>query len=60
MYQKKHLRLLLSEIELHGYVNESKGIHLKNFSYYNFKVIETNNYKLKSLIRLSYMSWGTN
>ena len=31
MNQQKFLRLLVSEIELHGYVNESKGIHVKNF-----------------------------
>ena len=58
MNQQKYLRLLIIEIELHGNVNESNGIHLKKFSCFNFEIIKTNRYKLKCLTRLSFLSWG--
>ena len=57
MNQQKYLRLLIIEIELHGYVNESKRRPLKKFSHFTFIVIKTNSYKLKLSLRLSYMSW---
>ena len=53
------MRLLFSEIELHGSINKSKKYTVKKIvSYFNYKVIKTNNYKLKSLTS-SYTSWGS-
>ena len=52
----------MREIELHGDRNKSKKeTDEKNlFLNFNLKVIKTNSYKLKSLTRLSYTSWGSN
>ena len=37
---------------------KAKMIQLKKFSHFNFKVIKTNSYKLKSLTSLNCTSWG--
>ena len=39
---------------------KAKMIQLKKISAFNFKVINTNSYKLKTLTRLNYTSWGSN
>ena len=48
--QQKYLRLLMSEVELHGDKNKSKKEKDENFFFYfNLKVIKTNSYKPKTV-----------
>ena len=48
----------MSEIDLHGDENKSKKRQIKNIYFFKFdlKIIRTNSYNLKCLIRLSYTS----
>ena len=55
--QQTKLRILMSEVELHGEENRSKKeTDEKKIFKFNLEVNGTKGYKLKSLTRLSYTS----